>query len=92
VDLGLLVGISGMVTFNRAENIRRMAAALEISEILVETDSPFLAPVPYRGKRNQPAFVVKVGERLAEERGVEPLVVAEATTRNFHNLFNPDVG
>jgi TatD DNase family protein len=87
VDHGLLVGISGMVTFKRADNIRGMAAALQLDEILVETDSPYLAPVPYRGRRNQPAHVVEVGRRLADERGLEPSVVAETTSRNFCDLF-----
>ena len=86
-DQGLLVGISGMVTFARGDNIREMAAALDLDEIMVETDSPFLAPVPYRGQRNQPAFVVEVGRRLAQERDLREGEVAEATSKNFESLF-----
>jgi TatD DNase family protein len=87
IELGLLVGISGMVTFKRADNIRQMAAALAMHEVMVETDSPFLAPVPFRGRRNEPGFVVHVGRRLAEEWDVEPPALAEATTANFVELF-----
>jgi len=87
VDLGLLVGVSGMVTFKQAHNIREMAAALEPSQVMVETDSPFLAPVPHRGARNEPAYVVRVGERLADEWNVPVEDVALATTSNFRQLF-----
>ena len=65
--MGLLIGISGMVTFKQAHNIRKMAAALSAAHVMVETDAPFLAPVPYRGRRNEPAYAALVGKRLAEE-------------------------
>jgi TatD DNase family protein len=87
VDLGLVIGISGMVTFNRADNIREMAASLNPDQVMVETDSPFLAPVPYRGQRNEPSFVVEVGHRLAELWGVEATEVAAASTAVFCALF-----
>jgi TatD DNase family protein len=87
VELGLLVGISGMVTFNAAHNIREMAAALKPNEVLVETDSPFLAPVPHRGSTNEPAFVVHVGERLASELGIEVAELAAVTCDSFRRLF-----
>jgi TatD DNase family protein len=87
VDLGLVVGISGMVTFKAADNIREMVSALSPSEIMVETDSPFLAPVPHRGRRNEPAHVVHTGLRIAEELRLDPSVLAEATTSNFGELF-----
>jgi TatD DNase family protein len=90
VALGLLVGISGMVTFKKADNIRRMVAALGPDDVMVETDSPFLAPMPHRGRRNEPAYVVHVGRRLAEEWEAEPSVLAAATTANFRRLFAVD--
>ena len=88
IELGLVVGISGMVTFNAAHNIREMAAALRVDQVLVETDSPFLAPVPYRGKTNQPAYVVEVGRRLAQELGVEAEELAARSGESFRSLFN----
>lgn len=97
VELGLHVGVSGMVTFKAAGNIREMVAVLEPSQILVETDSPFLAPAPHRGRRNEPGFVVHVGERVADEWQLAADDVADASTRTFRTLFSltqdwPDVG
>jgi len=88
VELGLVIGISGMVTFNNADNIRETAASLKPSQVMVETDSPFLAPVPHRGQRNEPSFVVEVGHRLAELWGVDAAEVAAASTAVFHGLFD----
>jgi TatD DNase family protein len=87
VELGLVVGISGMVTFARADNIRRMAAPLTPNRVMVETDSPFLAPVPHRGRRNEPAFVVEVGRRLAALWSIDEDEVAAASTAAFRELF-----
>jgi TatD DNase family protein len=87
MGVGLMVGISGMVTFPRAEGIRAMAASLDPRQLLVETDSPFLAPVPHRGRRNEPAHVVHVGERLGEELGIPSTELARSTTANFERLF-----
>ena len=87
VGLGFMVSFSGAITFPKADNIRRAAAEIPLESILVETDSPFLAPVPNRGKRNEPAFVVKVAEKVAEVRGLPVDKVAQATTRNFFRLF-----
>jgi len=85
--LGLHVGISGMVTFARGDNIRAAARAVAADRLLVETDSPYLAPVPHRGKRNEPAWVRLVAERVAAERTV-PLETLEAETdANFGRLF-----
>ncbi len=92
IELGLVVGISGMVTFKAADNIREMASALRPGEVLVETDSPFLAPVPHRGRPNEPSYVPLVGRRLAEVWGVEPLEVARTSTILFRELFAPSVG
>jgi TatD DNase family protein len=89
-ELGLLVGISGMVTFKAADNIRRMVAALEPHQVLVETDSPFLAPVPHRGARNEPSYVPLVGRRLGEEMKLGAEAVAAAPTAAFRLLFGVD--
>jgi TatD DNase family protein len=87
LDLGYLVSFSGMVTFRAAQNIREAAAGLPLHAMLVETDTPFLAPEPHRGKRNEPAFVVETARRLAEVKGVGLEEVARATTANFERLF-----
>jgi TatD DNase family protein len=87
LEMGLFVGISGMVTFKTADNIREMVAALEPNRVLVETDSPFLAPVPHRGQRNEPSFVRLVGERLAEEWKKPAEEVASLSCAGFRNLF-----
>jgi TatD DNase family protein len=87
VELGLSVGISGMVTFKQADNIRQMVASLKPDELMVETDSPYLAPMPHRGRRNDPEFVVLTGKRVAEVMDLDPHVLADATTRNFRRLF-----
>jgi len=89
VELGLLVGISGMVTFKRADEVRDSALAVDKSRLLVETDSPYLAPVPHRGRRNEPAFVALVGQRLAEESGEDAGELARATSASFCELFRP---
>jgi TatD DNase family protein len=87
IEMGLIVGISGMVTFKAADNIREMAAPLPSESVMVETDSPFLAPVPHRGSRNEPAYVVEVGRRLADLWRMEEARVAEASTTAFRCLF-----
>jgi TatD DNase family protein len=87
VELGLQLGISGMVTFKAADNIREMVSALDRTHIMVETDSPFLAPVPHRGRRNEPAHVVHTGRRIATEWQIDASNLAEATTSNFGELF-----
>jgi TatD DNase family protein len=87
IDLGLMVGISGMVTFKAADNIRSMVAAVDLDHLLVETDSPYLAPVPHRGRRNEPGYVVETGRRVAQELGEDATVVAAASTENFRRIF-----
>jgi len=88
MELGLRVGISGMVTFKAAHNIREMVAVLEPELVLVETDSPFLAPTPHRGKRNEPAYVRLIGQRLAEEWDRPAREIASLTTTGFLELFS----
>lgn len=87
IDLGYVVSFSGMITFRRAENIREAAAALPLEAMLVETDSPYLAPEPHRGKPCEPAFVVETARRLAQVKGVDAAEVAARTTAAFDRLF-----
>jgi TatD DNase family protein len=87
LDLGLCISFSGIVAFPRAEVIQEVARTTPLDRLLVETDAPFLAPPPHRGKRNEPAFVVEVARKVAALRG-EPIdVVGDATAANFRRLF-----
>lgn len=88
VDLGLYVGFTGILTFNKSDALRAIAAQLPADRILVETDAPYLAPTPYRGKRNEPAYVVETAKMLAQTRGVSQDEVAKQTTENFFRLFH----
>ena len=88
VKMGGYVSFSGILTYKSAEDIRETAAALPIDRIIVETDSPYLAPVPYRGKSNEPAFVVKTLETLAKVRGLPAEEMARITSDNFFRLFS----
>ena len=87
VDLGFHVSFSGIVTFKNAGSLREVARALPLDRILVETDSPYLAPVPHRGKINEPAYVRHVAETVAGIRGLSLQALAAATTANFFRLF-----
>ncbi len=87
LDLGFYISFSGIVTFRNAEALREVVRKMPADRILVETDSPYLAPVPMRGKPNEPAWVRYVAECVAEVRGESLEALAEATTRNFHTLF-----
>lgn len=89
VALGTAVSFSGIVSFAKADPLREAAAAIPEDRLLIETDSPFLAPVPHRGKRNEPAYLPAVGAAVAAARGVTPDVVAETTRRNALGLFWP---
>ena len=89
VDLGFMISFSGIVTFKNAEELRLTAKSLPLERILVETDAPYLAPVPHRGKTNQPAYVRFVAAELARVRGEASDTIAAATTRNFGRLFRP---
>ena len=88
VGIGGYVSFSGILTYKSAEDIRETAAALPLDRIIVETDSPYLAPVPYRGKSNEPAFVVKTLETLAKVRGLPVEEMARITNDNFFRLFS----
>lgn len=87
VALGGYVSFSGIATFPKCDEIRGVARELPIERILVETDAPYLAPVPQRGKRNQPAFVAHTSRRIAQERGLEESAFVAQTTQNFQRLF-----
>jgi TatD DNase family protein len=88
VALGLYVGFTGILTFNKSEALRAIAAELPADRILVETDAPYLAPTPYRGKRNEPAYVVETAKMLAQTRGVPFAEIEQQTTENFFRLFH----
>jgi len=87
IDRGFYLGLSGMITFPKADNVREVIPILPPDRCLVETDTPYLAPVPYRGKPNRPAYVVEIAARLAEETGETPEQVAQRTGENFFRLF-----
>jgi TatD DNase family protein len=86
--MGLYVSLSGIMTFKNSDELRSIARDVPLDRLLVETDAPYLAPVPKRGKRNEPAFVVHTAARLAEVKGVTPEEIARATTENFLRLFD----
>lgn len=86
---GFLLSIPGVATFPKAETLRQAVAEVPEDRLLVETDSPYLAPIPYRGKRNEPAYVAKVVDQLAAVRGVSAAAIGEQTDRNFMRLFRP---
>ena len=88
LELGFMISFAGNVTFKKAENLREVARAVPLERLLVETDCPFLAPVPFRGRRNEPAFVVETARFLAELRGVEHEELGRITSENFARFFN----
>src|SRR5205823_11429073 len=87
VALGLSISFTGILTFRKSDALRAIAAALPADRILVETDAPYLAPGPWRGKRNEPAYVVETARVLAQARGVSAEEIARQTTENFFRLF-----
>ncbi len=88
LDLGMMISLAGILTFKKAESLRETAAEVPMDRLLVETDSPYLAPVPHRGKQNEPAFVKHTAQVLAEVKGVDPEEIAQTTTENFFRLFS----
>ncbi|MBE7418140.1 MAG: TatD family hydrolase [Ideonella sp.] len=90
LDLGFFVSFSGIVTFRNADALREVVRFVPLERCLIETDSPYLAPMPHRGKVNTPAWVTHVAALVAKEKRVSLQQVAEATTRNFERLFMPD--
>jgi TatD DNase family protein len=88
LDLGLYISFSGILTFKNAQDLRDVAQFVPMNRILIETDSPYLAPVPHRGKTNNPSYVPFVAKQIAEIKGMSVEEVAEATSRNFDQLFS----
>src|SRR5512143_3531169 len=87
IELGFYISFSGIVTFKNAAALREVAAAIPLERMLIETDAPYLAPVPHRGQTNQPGFVKHVAEEIARVRGIPVEAVGEATSENFFRLF-----
>ena len=91
IDLGFLVSFAGNLTFKKAEDLREIARQLPLDRLLVETDCPYLTPIPFRGKRNEPARVIETAKRLAELHGKELDEAGRVTTANFGRLFNVNI-
>jgi TatD DNase family protein len=87
IDAGYFISFSGIVTFKTAESLRECAKRLPHDRVLIETDTPYLTPVPYRGRDNEPAYVIKIAELLASLWGVPLERIAEQTTANFESAF-----
>jgi TatD DNase family protein len=88
LDLGIYVSFSGVITFKNTDALRDIASDVPLDRLLVETDAPFLAPIPFRGKRNEPSFVVRTAAALAVTKSVSPDEIAAATTENFFRLYS----
>ena len=91
MEIGFLISISGIVTFRNADTLRQVAKNIPDDRLLIETDSPYLAPVPHRGKQNQPAYVQHVAEALAKIRNTSVEHIAEISRNNFYRLFKPQI-
>lgn len=91
LDLGFFISFSGILTFRNAQDLRDVARFVPLDRLLIETDSPYLAPVPFRGKTNQPAYVSFVARQLAELKELSLATIADATSANFERLFRPDI-
>ena len=91
LEIGFHVSFSGILTFKKAEDVRAVARDVPVERLLVETDAPYLAPVPHRGRRNEPAHVIHTAARLAEIKGLDEAELARATTDNFFRLFSKSV-
>jgi len=87
--MGLYISFAGMVTYKNAQNLRDVAACVPLDRLLVETDSPYLSPVPLRGKRNEPAHLVHTGACLADVQKIDAAALAKQTTDNALRLFKP---
>ena len=87
IEMGFMISFSGIITFKNAADLREVVKAVPLDMFLIETDSPYLAPIPYRGKPNQPGYVAEVAKCIAELRGISVEEVAERSSDNFHRLF-----
>lgn len=92
IDMGFSISFSGIVTFKKAEELREVAKLVPLDRLLIETDCPYLTPIPFRGKRNEPAYVVEVARCLADLRGLEIDELARITTNNFARMFKLELG
>lgn len=88
LDLGFYISFSGIITFNNADNLRSVLRKVPMDRLLIETDSPYLAPYPYRGKVNQPAYLIEIAQKVADLKHIEIERVAEITSKNFSRLFS----
>jgi TatD DNase family protein len=88
IELGFMISVSGIVTFKKADELRAVAKEVPLDRLLIETDCPYLTPIPYRGKRNEPAYVVEVARCLAGIHGIDIEEMARITTENFHAFFH----
>lgn len=88
LEIGFYISLSGILTFKKSQDLRDIAKTVPMDRLLVETDSPYLAPMPYRGKRNEPSYVVETAKVLAEVKGVDDATIARCTTENFYTLFD----
>jgi len=88
LSLGLYISLSGIITFKKADELRAVVKTIPLDRLLLETDAPFLAPIPYRGKRNEPGYLIETAKVLAELKGISLEDLAEATTQNFFSLFS----
>jgi TatD DNase family protein len=91
MDLGFMISFAGNITFPKAQPIRDVLVQVPLDRVLIETDAPFLAPVPNRGKRNEPAWVAEVAAKVAEVKSIAPDEAAFRTTENFHRFFGTTV-
>jgi len=92
LDLGFMISFAGNITFPKAQNIRDAAGIVPLDRMLIETDSPYLAPIPHRGKRNEPMFVIETARQIAELRGMTAEAVGEQTAENFRRFFRLGAG
>jgi TatD DNase family protein len=88
LDLNYMISFSGIITFRNASDLRDVVKEVPLDKILIETDAPYLAPVPHRGKKNEPKYVVEVAQCIADLKGISVEEVAEVTSNNFYSLFN----
>jgi TatD DNase family protein len=90
MEMGFFISFSGIVTFKSAKELQETCKQVPLERMLIETDSPYLAPIPYRGKTNEPAWVSKVGEFIADLKGVPVEMLAKQTSNNFYECFQLD--
>ena len=91
MELGFYISLSGIISFSSAKDLREVAKRIPLERLLIETDSPYLAPVPFRGKKNEPLYLPSVAKALADIKGISVEEVATITTRNFSQLFGVSV-